>query len=303
MKLIGILVNYNAGRLLEKAVTAALAADPPMFVIVVDNNSTDNSLSYIESLIGDGSRLQIVRNDENLGFARANNHIIESTPADFYALINPDCVVMPDTVAKLVDTMKLDGSVGLASGTIRNADGTMQKTCRRDFPTPWSGLVRSLGLGRLFGNRKAFGDFDRGNREHKDMGTEYVEAVSGALMVVRGSALEKVGLLDEGYFMHCEDLDWCMRFWLTGYKVAFVPDAVAIHYKGGSGRGLRVNWHLHKGMLRFYRKFYRDRYPLPVTWMVYAGIAARFVAQSILVAMSTAWRRISGFGTKERIFE
>lgn len=302
MKLVAIMVNYNAGPLLEKAVSAALAAVPAMQVIVVDNNSSDDSLCSIESLPAVEPRLQIDRNDDNLGFARANNQVMRRTDADYYVLLNPDCVLEVDTVARVVDAMAKDGSIGLASCMIKNADGTIQKTCRREFPTPWTGLVRSLGLNWLFGEHGFAADFDKGCEIPRTEEAEYVEAISGAFMVARSSAVRKVGLLDEGYFMHCEDLDWCMRFWLNGYKVAFVPKAVAIHFKGGSGRSVRVIWHLHKGMLRFYRKYYLDRYPQPVSWLVYAGVIARFILQSALLTVSSMWRILRGGARRERVF-
>ena len=100
---------------------------------------------------------------------------------------------------------------------------------------------------------------------------------------MRGSALKKVGYLDEGYFMHCEDLDWCKRFWQGGLKVAFVPDASVTHMKGVGGRSLRVNWHLHQGMLRFYRKFYWNDYPKILFVFVYTGVALSFLAKSTLI--------------------
>ena len=90
--------------------------------------------------------------------------------------------------------------------------------------------------------------------------------------------METVGPLDEGYFLHCEDLDWCERFRQAGLKVLFVPDVSIRHAKGGSSRDrpVRVLWHKHRGMIRYYRKFFRDQYPLPVLWLVSAGVWLRF---------------------------
>jgi hypothetical protein len=105
-----------------------------------------------------------------------------------------------------------------------------------------------------------------------------VEAISGAFMFVRREALEQVGPLDEGYFLHCEDLDWCMRFQQAGWQVLFVPDVEVTHYKGHSSKHqpIKILWHMHRGMVRFYRKFFRARYPLPLMWLVVAGVWVRF---------------------------
>ena len=110
-----------------------------------------------------------------------------------------------------------------------------------------------------------------------------MEAISGAFMLVRRGALEAIGALDEGYFLHCEDLDWCMRFREAGQQVLFVPDVAVVHHKGACSkdRPLRVLWHMHRGMIRFYGKFFRDRYPLPMMWLVYAGVWLRFAGQAL----------------------
>src|SRR5260370_42161377 len=116
-------------------------------------------------------------------------------------------------------------------------------------------------------------------------------------MLVGRRALEAVGSLDEGYFLHCEDLDWCHRFGQSGRPVLFVPGVKVRHQKGRSSRDrpLRVLWHKHRGMVRFYRKFFRDRYPAPLMWAVFAGIGLRFVA---LAALTLARRGLGRNGER-----
>jgi GT2 family glycosyltransferase len=138
--------------------------------------------------------------------------------------------------------------------------------------------VRALGLQR-FANRwpKLFYDFHLHQQPLPDKPIE-VEAISGACMLVRREAMENVGLWDEGYFLHCEDLDWCMRFRQKGWKILFVPDARISHALGACSHSRRVfvEWHKHKGMLRFYRKFFRHQYPGVLMGMVTAGVWLRF---------------------------
>jgi len=107
-----------------------------------------------------------------------------------------------------------------------------------------------------------------------------IEAISGSCMLVRLDAMLDVGLLDEGYFLHCEDLDWCMRFRQRGWKIMFVPDARVIHQKGACSktRPIFVEWHKHKGMMRFYSKFFHHQYPGIVLWIVGFGVWLRFCA-------------------------
>jgi hypothetical protein len=109
-------------------------------------------------------------------------------------------------------------------------------------------------------------------------GPAEVEAISGACMLVRHDALINVGPLDEGYFMHCEDLDWCMRFRKLGWTIMFVPGARAVHHQGMCSKKspIFVEWHKHKGMIRFYNKFFRHQYPGVLLWLVTLGVWLRF---------------------------
>ncbi|MDZ7841094.1 MAG: glycosyltransferase family 2 protein [Gammaproteobacteria bacterium] len=285
---VAVIVNFNSGPLLKEAVDSLLAGTIRPEIEVVDNASTDHSADFLNTDPGYRESVRLTMNDRNLGFSRANNQVLRGGSARYYLLMNPDCVLEPNALAELVAYMDSNTDVGLAGGALMNRDGTLQKTSKRKFPTPWSALARTLGLHRLDASDGALGDFDLARNQTCDGGPETVEAVSGALMFVRGSALDKVGLLDEGFFMHCEDLDWCMRFRDAGYGVAYVPSAGAVHVKGGSGRGPGVVWHLHRGMIRFYGKHYRNRYPPYFTWLVYAAVYARC---GILMALSLVRRR------------
>lgn len=273
-EVLAIVVNYNTGALLRDAVDSLLASSVRPAITVVDNASSDGSVEALRTPEYQES-VTLLANEHNLGFSRANNQVLRSASARYYLLLNPDCVLEPGAIRELVAYMDRNPEVGLAGGALKNPDGTLQKTSKRKFPTPWSSLARTLGLHRFRATDGVMGDFDLARDRVGDGEAEPVEAISGAMMFVRGAALPRVGLLDEGYFMHCEDLDWCKRFWDAGYQVAYVPAAGALHLKGGSGRGPGVVWHLHRGMLRFYRKHYRDRYPRAFTALVYAGVYAR----------------------------
>jgi GT2 family glycosyltransferase len=173
--------------------------------------------------------------------------------------------------------------VGMAGCLIRNPDGTEQAGCRRAVPTPWRTMVRTLCLNKLFPRHPRFQSFVLGGQP---LPAEPVpqEAISGAFMLVRRAALEEVGALDEGYFLHCEDLDWCMRFRQASWQILFVPHAEALHYKGycSRDRPVFVSWHMHKGMARFYRKFFRHQYPAPLMVGVFGAVWVRFVILAFL---------------------
>lgn len=146
--------------------------------------------------------------------------------------------------------------------------------------------MRAFGLSKL-GKwfPSLFSDFSL-HKEPLPLVPTPVEAISGACMLVKREAMEDVGLWDEGYFLHCEDLDWCMRFRLKNWRVVFVPDAKVIHVWGACSRSrpFFVEWHKHQGMLRFYRKFQKNDYPGALWWLVVLGVWLRFGLVSIYFA-------------------
>ena len=277
-----VTVNFNAGALLVESARAVLASTAPVELIVVDNASTDGSVAGLRAAIAD-PRLTVIEAGANLGFARASNIGIRASRGDEALLLNPDCIIEPDTIAGMRAVMAAHPEAGMAGCLIRNPDGTEQAGCRRAVPTPWRSLVRTFGLARVFPHhRRLFDDFVLAGQPLPASPVP-MEAISGAFMHVRRSALDLVGLLDEEYFLHCEDLDWCMRFRGAGQTVLFVPGVAVVHHKGHCGRDrpIRVLWHMHRGMVRFYGKFFRHQYPRPFMWLVFAGVWLRFTAAAL----------------------
>ncbi len=284
-----IIVNFNGGELLTRSVRQAFASNTPVKIIVSDNASADNSIELLEKAFGRDSRLSIILNSSNLGFAKANNIALDQAAGDFILFLNPDCLIQPDTISQLLEVFKHNEQAGMIGCRVLNPDGTEQKGCRRRVPTPWRTFVRVLGLSYFTRSTEWLQGFDM-SKEPLPEGPVPVDAISGSLMMVSRQALNDVGPLDEGYFLHCEDLDWCMRFNLKGYSVLFVPDVDVIHFQGFSSkqRPVRVMWHMHKGMMRFYNKFFLRRYPWPLVIIVALGVWSRFFA---LVAQHT-FRRL-----------
>jgi len=273
-----IIVNYNSGRFLQKCVDSVFDTNEDVEVIVVDNASTDNSVIRLESALPNETRLQVISNSSNLGFAKACNTGTQNTSGQYLFYLNPDCILDRNAILEMLSSFKSDPTVGMVGGLLTDPDGTEQGGGRRAVPTPWRSFVRAFGLSR-FANRwpRLFFDFHLHKQPLPEQPIE-VEAVSGACMLVRREALEDVGPLDEGYFMHCEDLDWCMRFRQKKWKILFVPTAKIIHYLGvcSKSRPIFVEWHKHKGMMRFYRKFFRHQYPGILMWLVGLGVWLRF---------------------------
>jgi hypothetical protein len=270
-----IIVNYNAGgAILTDCLTSLLVHDD-LHTILVDNASHDDSVATAEHTFPDHPHLQIIRNASNLGFATACNIGAAATQAPYLFFLNPDCRLEPDTLHHLQTALESAPDIGMVGGLLLNPDGTEQAGGRRAVPTPWRTFTRAFGFSRLFPQH--FQDYDLHTHP---LPTEAiaVEAISGACMLMRRDVFEQLGGWDENYFLHCEDLDICMRFRQAGWKILFVPAARVHHLKGScsKSRPVFVEWHKHKGMMRFYRKFFRHQYPGTLMWLVSLGVWLRF---------------------------
>jgi hypothetical protein len=282
-----VIVNFNGGMLLTDSVKSVLASTEPVKVVVSDNGSTDGSIEHLRRVLGRQPQLVITENSENLGFAKGNNLALAMTEGEHILFLNPDCVIEPDTVERMMSLMGRIPEAGMAGCLIRNLDGSEQAGCRRAVPTPYRTSVRTLGLDKLFPRNPRFQSFVLKDTPLPDEPVD-IEALSGAFMFVRRRALEDVGPLDEGYFLHCEDLDWCMRFRERGWRILFDPTHAVTHAQGvcSVGRPFRVLWHKHRGMVHFYRKFFRSRHSIGLTYAVIAAVWVRFAVISLLLFFS-----------------
>lgn len=281
-----VIVNYNAGRFLKGCVDSLLACPLIIEVIVVDNGSSDGSLDTLD--IDDN--LKVITNGQNLGFSAGCNVGLKAASSRFFFFVNPDCSFLPGTVERLLGYLQSNERIGMVGGLLVNPDGTEQRGGRRTMPTPWSTFVRVIGLTRFSGiSPKSFEDFHL-HKQPLPKNPIEVEAISGACMLVKREAHEDVGLWDEGYFLHCEDLDYCMRFNKKGWGIGFVPDARIVHERGACSRTqpIFVEWHKHKGMMRFYWKFFWLQYPRVLivffafgVWMHFGLVAAYHIAKRV----------------------
>jgi len=272
-----VIVNYNAGALLSDCVDSVFAEGVDR-IIVVDNASADGSLEALMESHQDNPLLTFIRNKNNLGFAKACNIGAAAASAKRILFLNPDSVLTLGSLAKMISTLESNQRIGMVGGYLSNPDGSEQPGGRRVFPTPKRAFMRAFGLSRLTKFfPEAFSDFLL-HKEALPTVPVVVEAISGACMLVKREAIEDVGLWDDNYFLHCEDLDWCMRFRQNSWKVMFVPDAKIVHVWGACSRSrpFFVEWHKHHGMLRFYRKFFRHQYPGALWGLVFVGVWVRF---------------------------
>ena len=226
-----IIVNYNVKEFLQNLLHSISKSSNQIKreIIIVDNASNDGSIEFISNNFPD---VNLIANKDNLGFSKANNIGLRKATGKYILLINPDTLVSEDTFEKMIDFFEANPDVGLAGCKILNPDGTLQLACRRSFPGPWTSFCKVTGLSNLFPDSRLFAKY---NLTYLDPDRTYeVDAVSGSFMMFRRDVYERIGGLDEKFFMYGEDLDFCYRTQKSGFKVFYVHSTQIIHYKGES---------------------------------------------------------------------
>ena len=273
-----IIVNYNAGETLQHCVNALLKSKVRTKVTVVDNASSDRSAENLQNLYGHHQGIEFLFNPVNVGFAPAVNAVARRLKTDWVLVLNPDCILEPDTLGLLIAALADDSRAALAGPAVLDESGRVQRATRRHFPDPWKSLMTASGLWRLGKHFPAFQGIEV-DTSKTAMGAEICDAVSGACMLIRRDAIEAVGFLDEEYAMHCEDLDLMYRLKEHGWHCLYVPQASCVHEQGLSSRSRPtwVHFQKHRGMARFFGKFQAGSTFLPIRLLVYAGIWLRFI--------------------------
>ena len=283
-----VIVAYRCEALLRDCL-GSLRDHPParrMTVHVVDNASGDGTG---EMVAREFPEVRLTSSETNLGFSAANNVAIRAGDAPHVLALNPDTRVTERALERLCALLDARPGIGVCGPRLELPDGSFDHAARRSFPTPLSALGHFTGIGRREG---ASGRLAAYRAPEVEAGQ--VDAVNGACMLMRRSALDEVGLFDEGYWMYMEDLDLCYRFCEAGWTVWYEPSATVIHVKAGTSgelRSLRLNYAFHYGMYRFYRSHYaRGRNPL-YNAIIYCGIALKLAASAVRSAIGRMVRR------------
>jgi GT2 family glycosyltransferase len=219
-------------------------------VIIVDNASTDGTPDLIAERFPD---FKLIRNNENFGFAKANNIGITQSSGEFICLVNSDVKFTSDCISPLVQYLAKNSEVAMLGPKMLGADSSVRRSTMR-FPTVWNTFTRAVGLDLIFRSSGLFGGLLMADFDHRQ--TIPVEVLNGWFLFVRRSAMERVGLLDPQFFMYGEDVDWCYRFRKAGEKIVFFADASAIHYGGASSANAPVRFYLemYRANLQYWRK-------------------------------------------------
>ncbi|MCL3781699.1 glycosyltransferase [Prolixibacteraceae bacterium JC049] len=255
MQLSIVIVNYNVKYFLEQCLYSVekAIANIDAEVFVVDNNSADGSCLMVQEKF---PWVKLIANTENYGFSYANNQAIRQSKGKYVLLLNPDTVVKEDTFLKTVGYMEANPDAGALGVKMIDGKGNFLPESKRGLPEPWVAFYKIFGLSKLFPKSKKFGQYHLSFLD-KDENHE-IDVLCGAFMLMRADALEKVGLLDEEYFMYGEDIDLSYRIQQGGYKVIYFADTTIIHYKGESTKKGSVNYVriFYNAMIIFARKHF-----------------------------------------------
>jgi hypothetical protein len=280
-----VVVSHGAEALLRRCLRS-LGEHPPasggMRVTVVDSGSPDGTPDMVAR---EFPAVRLIR-EANIGFSAANNLVLRETVADAALLLNPDTEIHAGALDAALARLWSEPRIGMVGIKLVTESGELDHACKRSFPTPLSALAHFTGVGRSAGAAGALSQY-RATELGEDEPGE-VDAVNGAFMLCRAEALREVGLLDEGYWLYMEDLDWCRRFWDAGWKVFYEPAGTALHVKGGSSgarRAPRQEVAFHRGMARFYRRFEAPEHNPLLNAAVYAGIGAKLAASLAITAL------------------
>ena len=276
-----IIVNYNVEFFLEQCLNSVYKALEHVTgeVFVVDNNSIDGSVEMVNKKF---PNVHLIENKENVGFSRANNQAIRISKGKYVLLLNPDTVVEEDTFSKVVSFMDDHPEAGALGVRMLDGKGKFLPESKRGLPTPSVAFFKIFGLSRLFPHSKAFGKYHLGYLSEFDINE--VDILSGAFMLMRKDALDKVGLLDEDFFMYGEDVDLSYRIQKSGYKNYYFPDTRIIHYKGESTKKSSVNYVFvfYRAMAIFAGKHFSEKNASVLSFLI--NIAIYFRASMAIIA-------------------
>lgn len=288
-----VMVSYRTGPVLIAAIEAVLAPNQQGLVelVLVDNGNPPEVAAELDRRAASDPRLVLVTGHGNVGFARGCNIGARRARGRDLMLLNPDCRLAPGAVPALLAEAGTLGEHWMLGCRVVNPDGSDQRGSRRALLTPVTALVETFRLDRLAPKLLRRRRLNQHESPLPDR-TVPVPAVSGACMMLPAATFRAVGGMDEGYFLHVDDLDLCLRLHRDGVPVHFVPHVEAVHHAGSSrASSIRIEWHKARGFLRYFRVHYRGLRWIPVTAPLAVAVLTRFGIKVIGCLLRSAGRR------------
>lgn len=273
-----IIVNYRVKEYILLLLDSIQKASKGLSIgiFVVDNNSEDGSPEYLISAYKD---IKIIKNVENVGFAKANNQAIEKASGTYTLIINPDTVIQEDSLLKLKQYMDESEKTAALGFKMINPDGSFARESKRSVPDLKTGIFRASGLDKLLPNSRLFGQRYLGWLDENEV-TE-VPVISGAGMFWRTSVLKELQGFDEAFFMYGEDDDLCYRVQDTDFSIRYFPPAKMLHFKGESERDMSLKSlkKMNRGLAQFFTKHYKNSYNIISRALISIAFNSRTVVQ------------------------
>lgn len=266
-----IIVNWNAKDFLINCINSIIdnTKEITYEIIIIDNNSSDGSIKMLKDKFSNLSNVIIISNKDNKGFAGANNQAINISTGKDVLLLNPDTIIKANVIKETFKCLEKDENLGVAGCTVLNPDGSLQLACRRMVPSIKDAFFKLFGITKIFKKMNRYNLNDAPIDEFLS-----VDAVSGSYLMIKKEVIDKIGLLDEKFFMYGEDMDWCLSAKMAGYEVKYCPVGTITHFKGESSKQLsfKANYEFYRSMLIFYQKNNKDKNFFLMNWIVYLGI-------------------------------
>ncbi|MFK7756797.1 MAG: glycosyltransferase family 2 protein [Flavobacteriales bacterium] len=278
-----VIVNYNVEYFLEQCLLSVITACQGLEVEVfmVDNASVDGSVAMVRKKF---PSVKVIANQDNVGFSKANNQAMELATGKYILLLNPDTVIEEDTLKRCIEFMDQRPEAGGLGVKMVDGKGIYLPESKRGLPTPETSFYKITGINRIFPKSKRINKYYLGHLNASK--TQEIEILSGAYMWMRKEALDKVGLLDESFFMYGEDIDLSYRIILGGYKNYYLPDTSIIHYKGESTKKGSLNYVFvfYNAMVIFAEKHFSSKN---------AKIYSKLI--NVAIWLRAAWALLIGF--------
>lgn len=289
-----IIVNYNTKKKLDECLYSLYnnISNISFEVIVSDNHSLDDSINMLEK---NYPEVSLIKNERNLGFAKANNKALSIVKGKYILLLNSDTIVPKLSISNMIDFLRNHKEVGAVGAKMLYPDHTTQRTARR-FPNPMAFFFGRKSILTLLMPENRFSKrYMMYDREQQEEPYE-VDWVSGAGLMVKKEVVQQVGLLDERFFIYWEDADWCFRIKQKGWKIFCIPTAPIIHHEGGSSNNckLKLIMHFHKSVFLFYRKHYIKSNLNPMCAIAAVGLSFRALILCIISILGTSMKRLAG---------
>lgn len=258
-----IIVNWNGGKYLQETIESLFAKsrDINYEIILIDNNSNkdEESYLYLEKL-KDYDNVTIIKSEENLGFAKANNKGMEIAKGRNFLILNPDVVMHNNVVKILSDYLDFNEEVGMVGPKIYDIEGNFQQNCMKGKPYPKDTLFHLIGLAKAFPNCKTFNGYALRYLNRDEINE--CGGLSGCCMMLKKSLYEEIGGMDEQFFMYQEETDWGLRTAQAGYKTIYNPNAIITHYQGVTTKKIKIKsiWIFTQSMMKFFKKHFWNDY-------------------------------------------